>query len=43
MMPIVRRSFFFYCVAILCKNELLRLTKKKQQRTLNITQLMILG
>jgi hypothetical protein len=42
MMLIARRSFFS-CVAIRCNNELLRLAKKKQQCTLNTTQLRILG
>jgi len=38
--------FLFCCVAIRCNNELLRflrLAKKKQQCTLNITQLRLLG
>jgi hypothetical protein len=46
MMLIARRSFFFTAlqfVVITSYYVSLRLAKKKQQRTLNITQLRILG
>jgi len=46
MMLIARRSFFFTAVqfvAITSYTVSLRLAKKKQQRTLNTTQLRILG
>jgi hypothetical protein len=46
MMHTVRCSFFFAAlqfVVITCYTASLRLAKKKQQRTLNTTQLRILG
>jgi hypothetical protein len=46
MMLIARRSFFFTALQFVVITNYyvsLRLAKKKQQRTLNITQLRILG
>ena len=46
MLLIARRSFFFTAlqlVAITSYTVSLRLAKKKQQRTLNTTQMRILG
>jgi hypothetical protein len=46
MMPITRRSFFFAALQFVVITRYyvsLRLANKKQQRTLNTTQLRILG